>query len=63
MELILLEFALFLAFALASMTTLTVAVKPQQATAQSPMEMMEMMMGGNMTNGSMMMDGNNMSMP
>src|SRR5215203_4635561 len=59
-------FALFLALALAiaSMTTLTVAVKPRQAIAQSPMEMMEMMMGnGNMTSGSMMMDHNNMSMP
>lgn len=60
------RFAVFLALALAtaSMTTLTVAIKPQQAIAQSPMEMMEMMMGeGNMTNGSMMMDNNNMSMP
>ena len=60
------RFAVFLALALAtaSMTSLTVAIKPQQAIAQSPMEMMEMMMGdGNMTNGSMMMDNNNMSMP
>jgi hypothetical protein len=60
------RFAVFLALALAtaSMTTLTVAIKPQQAIAQSPMEMMEMMMGeGNMTNGSMMMDKNNMTMP
>ena len=60
------RFAVFLAIALAtaSMTSLTVAIKPQQAIAQSPMEMMEMMMGeGNMTNGSMMMDNNNMSMP
>src|SRR5687768_6793458 len=60
------RFAVFLALALAtaSMTSLTVAIKPQQAIAQSPMEMMEMMMGdGNMTNGSMMMDNNNMSTP
>ena len=60
------RFAVFLAIALAtaSMTSLTVAIKPQQAIAQSPMEVMEMMMGdGNMTNGSMMMDNNNMSMP
>lgn len=60
------RFAVFLALTLAtaSMTSLTVAIKPQQAIAQSPMEMMEMMMGdGNMTNGSMMMDNNNMSMP
>ena len=59
------RFAVFLALALAtaSMTSLTVAIKPQQAIAQSPMEMMEMMMGdGNMTNDSMMID-NNMSMP
>jgi hypothetical protein len=58
------RFAVFLALPLAtaSMTSLTVAIKPQQAIAQSPMEMMEMMMGdGNMTNGSMMMDNNNMS--
>ena len=60
------RFAVFLALALAtaSMTSLTVAIKPQQAIAQSPMEMMEMMMGdGNMTNGSMMINNNNMSMP
>lgn len=60
------RFAVFLALALAtaSMTSLTVSIKPQHAIAQSPMEMMEMMMGdGNMTNGSMMMDNNNMSMP
>jgi hypothetical protein len=57
------RFAVFLALALAtaSMTTLTVAIKPQQAIAQSSMEMM--MGDGNMTNGSMMMDNNNMSMP
>src|SRR5918912_644984 len=59
-------FALILALALAatSMTILTVAVKPQQAVAQSPMDMMNMMMGGggNMTDGMMMGNGN-MSMP
>jgi hypothetical protein len=56
------RFAVFLALALATsgMITLTVAIKPQQAIAQSPMEMMG---DGNMTNGSMMMDNNNMSMP
>jgi hypothetical protein len=61
-------FALFLvlAIAIASMTTLTVEVKPQQAIAQSPMDMMNMMMGrgGNMTDSaSMMLGNNNMSMP
>jgi hypothetical protein len=37
-------------------------VEPQQAVAQSPMDMMDMMMGGgNMTDGTIM--GDNMSLP
>lgn len=48
-------------FATTGFTSL-IAVEPQQAVAQSPMDMMDMMMGGgNMTNGTIM--GNNTSMP
>ncbi|MGI8831870.1 MAG: hypothetical protein ACR2IS_04455 [Nitrososphaeraceae archaeon] len=50
-----------LVFAITSFTSL-IAAEPQQAVAQSPMDMMDMMMGGgNMTGGTMM--GDNMSLP
>ena len=50
-----------LVFAITSFTSL-IAAEPQPAVAQSPMHMMDMMMGGgNMTDGTIM--GNNMSMP
>lgn len=50
-----------LVFAITSFTSL-IAAEPQQAVAQSPMDIMDMMMGGgNMTDGTMM--GNNMSLP
>jgi hypothetical protein len=50
-----------LVFATTGFTSL-IAVEPQQAVAQSPMDMMDMMMGGgNMTDGTIM--GDNMSMP
>ena len=60
-------FAMFLisAFAIASIMW-TVIGESEKAVAQSPMDMMNMMMGGgNMTDGTMMMGGNggNMSMP
>jgi hypothetical protein len=50
-----------LVFATTGFTSL-IAVEPQQAVAQSPMDMMDMMMGGgNMTDSTIM--GDNMSMP
>jgi hypothetical protein len=56
-----------LALATASMMWMGMGIespKYQQAVAQSPMDMMDMMMGGgNMTDGTMMMGGGNMSMP
>ena len=56
-----------LALATASMMWMVMGIespKYQQAVAQSPMDMMDMMMGGgNMTDGTMMMGGGNMSMP
>src|SRR5919112_1145377 len=60
-------FAMFLvsAFAIASIIW-TVIGESEKAVAQSPMDMMNMMMGGgNMTDGTMMMGGSggNMSMP
>src|SRR5918993_3929734 len=60
-------FAMFLisAFAIASIMW-TVIGESEKAVAQSPMDMMNMMMGGgNMTDGTMMMGGNggNMAMP
>ena len=52
---------LFTLFATTGFTSL-IAVEPQQAVAQSPMDMMDMMMdGGNMTDGTIM--GDNKSMP
>lgn len=54
---------LILAFATTSFTSL-IAEEQQQVVAQSPMDMMDMMMGGgNMTDGSTMMTGDNMSLP
>jgi hypothetical protein len=51
------------AFATTSFTSL-IAEEQQQVVAQSPMDMMDMMMGGgNMTDGSTMMTGDNMSLP
>jgi hypothetical protein len=60
-------FAVFLisAYAIASIMW-TVIGESEKAVAQSPMDMMNMMMGGdNMTDGTMMMGGNggNMSLP
>ena len=55
-----------LTFVIASMMWIGVgSLQKQTAVAQSPMDMMDMMMGGgNMTDSSTMMsDGNNMSMP
>lgn len=51
------------AFATTSFTSL-IAEEQQQVVAQSPMDMMDVMMGGgNMTDGSTMMTGDNMSLP
>jgi hypothetical protein len=51
------------AFATTSFTSL-IAEEQQQVVAQSPMDMMDMVMGGgNMTDGSTMMTGDNMSLP
>jgi hypothetical protein len=61
------EFSVFVILALATASMMWIGIespKHQQAVAQSPMDMMNMMMGGSdMTDGTMMMGGSNMSMP
>lgn len=61
------EFSVFVILALATASMMWIGTetpKQQQVVAQSPMDMMNMTMGGsNMTDGTMMMGNGNMSMP